>query len=365
MSGRQRILAALSGRDSDRVPLTEIGLWPETLQRWRAEGLPTNVSPHDFFDLDTIEFFSYDASLGLKEATLREDGRHRVYTDGDGCTYRALTDAPGAPELIASSVRSMEDWARLAKNLTPDPRRFTDFRKDIVFGGPVEERQSGKFERCAAHDLFTALVPLEPCWYYLRLLGEEEALANIALDPAFAAAVIENYNEFTVRMVKGILSQGYRFDALWVFSDLCYKTGMLFSPKFYLEAVFPHQKRLFDLAKENGMRVIYHSDGYVGELLPFLIDAGIDCMQPLEARAGNDVRTYLREHGNRISYMGNIDMDVMATTRERIEQEISSKLTSAKASRRYLFHSDHSVPPTVSFENYRYALELAHELARY
>ena len=365
MPGRQRICAALNGSDADRVPLTEIGIWPETLQRWRGEGLPAGVSPHEYFELDEIEFFSFDASLGLHEETLREDDTQRVYADGDGCTYRMLKGTSGAPELLASSVRDIKDWTTLKKNLAPELRRFERFRRDVVFGGPVEESQASKYRRCAAADIFTALVPLEPCWYYLRLLGEEEALANIALDPAFAGAIMEDYNEFTLRMLKAILSQGYRFDAMWVFSDLCYKNGMLFSPRFYQEKVFPLQRRLFDLAKENGMRVIYHSDGYVGDLLPLLMDAGIDCMQPLEARAGNDVRTYLGKHGNRISYMGNINMDVLATTREGIEKEVSLKIESAKPSHRYLFHSDHSIPPTVSFENYRYAIKLAHELAWY
>ena len=63
--------------------------------------------------------------------------------------------------------------------------------------------------------------------------------------------------------------------------------------------------------------------------------------------------------------MGNIDMDVFATTRERIREEVERTMLSAKGSHRYLFHSDHSVPDTVSLRDYSYALEVAREAAWY
>ncbi|MDO8587540.1 MAG: hypothetical protein Q7T82_10930 [Armatimonadota bacterium] len=48
-----------------------------------------------------------------------------------------------------------------------------------------------------------------------------------------------------------------------------------------------------------------------------------------------------------------------------MEEEIRSKLAVAMRGGGYIFHSDHSVPPTVSFENYRYAMELVDEYGRY
>lgn len=368
MNGRERILAALSGADADRVPLTEIGVWPQTVRRWRREGLPAGVSPQEYFGLDSIEFFSYEASLGLPERILGEEGGFRSFTDGDGCSYRMALDQVTAPQFLASSVRTPEDWQRLRGGLVPDLGRFDSFRKDVVFGEPLAESQAARYARAKAEERFTVLVPLEPCWYYLRLLGEVEALAAIALDPEFAGTVIAQYNAFTLGMVKRILSQGYRFDALWVFSDLCYKGGMLFSPDFYRQRVLPHQRELFDLARENGMKVIYHSDGNVQQFLPLVMQAGIDCIQPLEARAGNDAARYLKEYAGQLSCMGNFDMDVFngprAGVRERIRAEVTGKLLSAKGSRRYLFHSDHSVPDSVSLEDYGYAIQVAKEASR-
>ena len=63
MNSRQRILAALDGNIQDRIPLTEIGIWPETIRRWKTEGLPENLSPHDYFDLDKIGIYVLDRNI--------------------------------------------------------------------------------------------------------------------------------------------------------------------------------------------------------------------------------------------------------------------------------------------------------------
>ncbi|MHB8277425.1 MAG: uroporphyrinogen decarboxylase family protein [Candidatus Humimicrobiaceae bacterium] len=365
MKSRERILAALNGAEMDRVPITEIGIWPETLRRWQKEGMPKGISPQAYFHLDKIEFFSFDASLMLKERVITQNHDTKVYSDSDGCIYKMFVNRPGASQFIDSLVKSVEDWIGLKGNLKPQMERFEKFGKDIIFGQSILENQRIRYEKCIRNDVFTALVPLEPCWYYLRLLGEEEALTQIALDPKFAGTIIKEYNDFSINMLKTIFAQGYHFDALWVFSDLCYKNGMLFSPKFYREYVMPEQKRLFELAKENQMKVIYHCDGYVGKLLPLLIEAGIDCIQPLEARAGNDVRDYIQQYEDKISFMGNINMDILTTTKEQIIQEITGKVLAAKKSHRYLYHSDHSVPDNISLENYQFALKVANEAAWY
>ena len=365
MNSRQRIQAALNGEKMDRIPMLEIGFWPETLERWHKEGLPAGCSPHEYFGLDTIEFFSYDTSLQLPPITVEEDEETKTYIDSDGCKYRAWKNRQGAPFLLESSVKDRDDWDRLKGNLKVDLGRFENSKTAPVSGEIRQDGQLDFYRSYIKKDGFSVLTPYEPCWYFLRLLGEEEALVTIASDPDFAEDIISTCNEFNIRMIQEIYDKGYRFDAMWVFSDLAYKNGMLFSPDFYRKFVLSHHKRFFDFCRKKGMKVIYHSDGNVGELLPLLIEAGIDCIQPMEARAGNDVVEYSRLYGGRISFIGNINADVLASDKESILAEISRKITGVKDTNRYLFHSDHSVPPTVSFENYSYAIQLAKKFGKY
>jgi uroporphyrinogen decarboxylase len=349
----------------DRVPLTEIAVWPETEERWRQEGLPTGVSVEDYFGLDKIELFSYEPSL-LLPYVVEEDGeREQVILDADGCRYRRWKEIQRPPQFLGSTVNSAPIWRELRGRLTPELSRFETYRHDFIFDRPTDVEQTSRYRRAREEGQFTVIAPTEPCWYFLRLLGLEDALVAMALEPDFVEEVISDYTEFVLGMLEALVSSGFAFDALWVFSDLAYKNGMLFSPNFYRERVAPYQRRIFAFAHDHAMNVIYHCDGYVGELIPLLRDVGVDCIQPLEARAGNDVRRYLQEYGDRLSFMGNINADALAGGKERVRQEICDKLPEAKSSGRYIFHSDHSVPVTVSFEDYSYAIELAKEIAPY
>lgn len=365
MNGRQRLLAALNGQPADRIPITEIGIWPETEERWHSEGLPQDVSAQDHFGLDRFHFFSFDGSLMLPPETKEETEDILVVSDGDGNTYRYLKNRQAAPQLVGTTVNGWEAWERLRIRLSPDYERFSSFRRDVIWGTLRKDSQEQYYERVRQADGFTVLVPIEPCWYYIRLLGEEEALVQMALEPQFAQRIMEDYTEFNIRMLEEITKHGYSFDAMWVFSDLCYKNGMLFSPEFYRNYVLPCQKKLFAAAKEHGMKVIYHSDGDIRALLPLLIEAGIDCMQPLEARAGNDICEYVEQYGDRLTFIGNINADILAGAVEDIERELLKKIPAAKKYRRYIYHSDHSVPDTVSLENFKYAIMLAKKLGQY
>lgn len=365
MNSRERILAALNGQEMDRMPITEIGIWPETRMRWISEGMPADAGMEDYFGLDKISVFPFDTSLMLPTKIIEDNEKYTVSSDSNGCTYRYLKDSFGASEFIGSTVKEMDSWINHRNRLVPDLRRFEDYNIHFAFGYKLSCNMKEQYEYAKSNDIFTVYNPVEPCWFYLRLLGEEESLCGIASDPDFAEQVISDYTDFNLEMLDAVTAAGYRFDALWVFSDLCYKNGMLFSPKFFRERVAPYQRKFFAGAKRLGMKVIFHSDGYVGELLPLLIDVGVDCIQPLEARAGNDIRDYMRLYPDKLTYMGNINADALASGKEAIYTEISGKVPPAKAAHRYIYHSDHSIPNTVSLEDYKYSLELARQFGQY
>ena len=79
-----------------------------------------------------------------------------------------------------------------------------------------------------------------------------------------------------------------------------------------------------------------------------------------------DVRELCPRFGDRLAFFGNIDVMVLLTNDlEAIEEEIRSKLTACKDCRGYAYHSDHSVPPQVSWETYRELIRLVDRYGRY
>ena len=116
---------------------------------------------------------------------------------------------------------------------------------------------------------------------------------------------------------------------------------------------------LYEGQVENGLKCILHSCGNVREIVPDMIEAGLDCLQPLEVKAGMDVLEIKKSFHGKLSMMGGIDVRKMALDDPGpIEEEIRTKVGFAKQGGGYIYHSDHSVPDNVSFANYQRVIEL-------
>ena len=104
----------------------------------------------------------------------------------------------------------------------------------------------------------------------------------------------------------------------------------------------------------------------VEPLLPHMIDAGIDCLQALEVKAGMDLVKLHQLYGDKISFMGGIDVRALySNDREIIDRQLESKIPLVKQGFNYILHSDHSIPNTVHYDTYRYFLKMGLELGTY
>lgn len=353
-TSQERIRAVLNRQVPDRVPLVDISYWPGTLERWRQEGLPADVSPPDYFGLDRIACIPYEGSPRLPTETLEETERYHIYRDAFGATVKAWKPPYYAPPArLAYGVHTWEDWLPVKERLTVSSDRLRESDWQVYH----QAQQQGAF---IVHR------PIEPAWFLLELLmGFEGGLTALLLQPDLVEDILTTYTDFVLGMFQLCLEAGMVFDGLWFFSDLCFKNGMLFSPQVYRELIQPHHQRVADFCHQRGMYLLLHCDGDVREFIPLLIEAGFDAIQPLEARCGNDVRELKPLYGQDIVLFGNISADVMSRTRAEIEEEIISKITVAKEGGGYIYHSDHSIPPTVSFENYAYVIELVRKYGTY
>lgn len=81
--------------------------------------------------------------------------------------------------------------------------------------------------------------------------------------------------------------------------------------------IFPYEKAFVSFLKDYGLPVILHSCGDVRKVIPLIIDAGFDCLQPMEAKAGCNVTEIAKTYGRKISYMGNINVVPLSTNDPR------------------------------------------------
>jgi uroporphyrinogen decarboxylase len=155
-------------------------------------------------------------------------------------------------------------------------------------------------------------------------------------------------------------------DGVWFYEDMGFLGRPFMSPAMYREIIQPAHTKTIALAHSLGLPVVMHSCGMVEKLLPGMIEAGIDCLQVIEVKAGMDLLKLHSLYGDRISFMGGIDIrEVYPNDFSRIDRELESKIPTAMKGYGYALHSDHSIPATVDMPTFRYFIDKGIELGTY
>jgi uroporphyrinogen decarboxylase len=110
--------------------------------------------------------------------------------------------------------------------------------------------------------------------------------------------------------------------AIAITDDLAGNQGLFFSPLYFQEKVWPIYKTAIEMIKGRGLAVFFHSDGDLRKIIPLLITAGFDCIHPVDSQAGMNLPELKRDFGEKISFMGHIDL--LSWTGEQVQQNIAS-----------------------------------------
>jgi uroporphyrinogen decarboxylase len=292
------------------------------------------------------------ADLDFERKTVAEDEDTITYLDGNGAVLRRHKKHDTTPEHISFNVTDRESWEHLIKpKLSPDPRRlnFENYRK-------LKEdcARSGRFFTMSGINVFECME---------AMCGHENMLAGMALDPDWVLDMSMTYARLLVDLQKILFEREGLPDGVYYYDDLGFKLHPFISPQMYCDLIQPAHAYTMDYAKSLGLPVIMHSCGFVEPLLPHMIDAGIDCLQVIEVKAGMDLLRIHKLYGDKNSFMGGIDVRVLYTNdRKKIDAELEAKIPLVKEGYNYVVHSDHSIPKTVDYETYRYFIDRALEL---
>ncbi len=352
MTSRERILTTLDGGIPDRVGRYEY-FWSETLDRWRSEGMPEDAVPEDHFELDIHLLPRPDLTFRFPEDVIDGNEDYVTRRDANGVVVKRIREGEGhPPQWLDYRVKNATDWHEYKQRLTSaddrlDPATHTDFDAAC---------EKGKFV------VFDANEPFVLAW---SAVGQVNILTMMAEDPEVVRDMFGTYADLLISTAESMLSAGIDFDGAWLRGDMAYRNGPMFSPAMYDSLLFPAHKRLCDYFRSVGKPTMLHTDGKIDMMIPRYIDAGFRAIHPLEAKCDQDVRELKAVYGKRITLFGNIDARILSGTKEEVEAEIGSKLSVAAKDGGYIFHSDHSIPPTVSYANYLYALELLEKYGTY
>ncbi len=378
MTSRERVLMALNHEEADRVPIHD-SPWTAAIQRWHNEGLPREVSPAEYFDYELVGFGA-DTSPCFPIEIVDEDEEYILRTTQHGGLRRDHKDYSSTPEIIDYPCKTREDWEKIKERLTPDRDRV-DWDGAWLAGTGEDQRGDDSILETGRCDRRLGLPGWQQAYdegrfvFYPAAFGydkmqsyvaSEQLLMAIATEPDWVRDMYETDVTLTIQMYEIMTEGGFRFDGAWLYCDLGYRNGLLFSPQHYDEQLRPTFQRLVDYFHSQGLPVLLHSCGCVTELIPRFIEDGLDCLQPLEQKAGMDLLELKKNFGDKLTLMGGIDVRAMADSDPAvIEEEIRTKIPLAKQGGGYIYHSDHSIPNNVSFDQYRRVLALVRQYGGY
>ena len=179
-------------------------------------------------------------------------------------------------------------------------------------------------------------------------------------DPAWFGEMVETIADCIIGTLTRILQTGARFEACGIWEDMAYNAGPLISPRHFKQFLAPHYRRIVDLLHRYQVDVIWvDCDGDIRKLVPLWLEAGVNCMFPLEVGTwGADPIAYRRQYGKDLLIMGGFDKHILARDKREIEAEVY-RLFPLIEEGGYIGFCDHRVPPDVPLENYLFYLDTA------
>jgi uroporphyrinogen decarboxylase len=195
-------------------------------------------------------------------------------------------------------------------------------------------------------------------------VGTERVLFALVERPEWVQDMFSHFLEVNLALLEMVWDAGYRFDSVFWYDDMGYKLSQFFSLRMYRELLKPYHQRAIDWAHAKGAKAHLHSCGDIRPFVPELVGLGLDALNPLEVKAGMDPCALKQMYGKELVLHGGINA-VLWDKPEEIKAEMERVIPVLKESGGYIFSSDHSVPSSVSLEDFRQIVSLAKRLGAY
>jgi len=352
MTDRERFVNQMHYRPVDRCFNMEFGYWNENFSLWpifRENGISNNTEADVFFNFDLIQGTGgrYEHHPPFPVETIEERETTIVIRDGNGLIAEKPRDGHDTiPRYLGSSVSTPEDWKRVK-----DER----FRRDDPARKPDLAALKEAHPRGRSYPLGVN------CGSMIGTIRNMLTLEGLAYAVYDYPDMVEDMIETRCLMVEDYLDQVLGvidFDFATGWEDISSKSGPLVPDWLFRDVITPRYKRIGDRLHRAGIDLWYTDcDGDVRPLLPYFLEAGINCLFPYEVNSCVHVLELFREYGKELRIMGGFDKMALGRGREAIKSYMEG-LVPAVERGGYIPFCDHRCPPNVDPGDYLYYLDL-------
>lgn len=385
MNSRQRVLQALNHIEPDRIPIDFAGTGVSTICYQAYDDL------RDYLGLEP-KSFDPDNLGGATWAGViapHQDVYDRLHSDvqmvgmGDpdswklhikyGETFDSYIDEWGTgvhrPKgghyfdyrdfpIKEGTLSALNAWKNWPDSL--DPGRWRGFRQRCL-----ETRETGR--AITAFSVFGGGIFEQPA----RVMPMEEYLMGIISDPKFADSILGvMYDIYSAATVKMLQEVGDVLD-VWVYwDDLSGQRGPMVSPEWYKRHLMPLHRKLFDIVKAmSSAKIFFHCCGSARPWIPYLIDVGVDILNPVQISAiGMNPTELKRDFGEDIVFWGgacNPQGSLAFGSPDQVAEEVKRNIDAFAPGGGFIFANVHNIQNLVPPENIAVMFDTCFEYGKY
>ena len=203
-------------------------------------------------------------------------------------------------------------------------------------------------ENCAANGFY---------WRAREFMGTENLSYAWYDYPDLMHEMMEFFADFIIETSRPVLDK-INVEYFTLNEDMSMKNGPLLSPDTFRKFISPHLKRMVDFFKSHGTKYFaVDTDGNPTQLIPLLLDAGIDTLWPIERAADFHPTEIRKKFGKSLRLWGGVDKRVLTQGKEAIRSHLKELIPLIEQGG-YIPTVDHLIPPDISWDNFRYYMEM-------
>jgi len=325
MTKKERVKTAIAHRETDFVP------YQMDLLSAAERKLREHFGDVDLDDLIGNHLAMFEPSFySLFQTETLDSGKFR---DAFGATWELK---PG--EDIGSVIDNPLKAASLKEYVFPDPEEVVELENIPAF---IEKIKDKFIMGAIGFSLY------ERAWI---LRGIEPILLDFLEAPSFVEELFERITEFNLSITKRLCR--FPIDAFHFGDDWGQQNGLIIDPELWRRFFKKHLKKMYDAVHNAGLPVSIHSCGDITEIIPDLIEIGVNMISPLQAEA-LDFKHLKKEYGKDLSFWGGISTQRTLPKGSPLEvrTEIREKIKILAKEGGYILAPSHELQGDIPLEN--------------
>ena len=385
MNSRERVIMALNHKEPDRVPFdlggTNVTGISKTAYRRLLEYLGIKTHGRDLKTFCVIQQLAQidEDIAGRLETDIRvvaprtssswnleitDDGNYSRFADEWGINWKMPKNRGFYYDMVdhpLADASSVEDVDRYKWPDMSDSKRYEGLKDEL---GEVY-RKTG----CAI-----VMQGVSAGFFEMGgwLMGMENFYISLAIEPEIACRIMDRAIEVKMAYWEKVLKIGGEYiNVAHEAEDLATQNSLLVSPELYRKYIKPRQKELYSFIKKLApVKVFFHSCGAIKELIPDLIEAGVDILNPVQVSAAgmDDTKALKKEFGKDIVFWGGgIDTQRILPrgTVGEVWDEVRRRVEDLMPGGGFVFNPVHNIQADVPPENIVAMWEAFKEYGRY